>query len=377
MLKETATDRVGQLLTGVVDHSFAKGDHLGRSGCREVAVHGIVLAGVHAWGDCPLENAVCRPLLPVASRPLITHALTWIRKSGINGATVCGNSDTGALRQRLGNGKSLGIALEYFEDVMPRGPAGCVRDAAATSTADLFVVVDGTIVPRVDLEAVIAHHLRADAVVTLVAAEVDGCCEPLGIYVFARCVLDRISPTGYQDIKEALIPALYARGERVVTHVVRGPQAVRVTDAASYLGVNIWATEQVFRSDELPAEGRRNGDACVHPSAHVDPRARFVGPVLVGPNSMIGADALIVGPCTIGAGTRVGAEAVVSRSAVWDRCTVGDGAIVDHCVLADGARLEPGMIVRETVCLPQQRLGETWLARIAARILPRATQVSL
>ena len=50
---------------------------------------GIVLAGVHAWGDCVLERAVCRPLLPVADRPLVAHALDWVRSAGVAEATVC------------------------------------------------------------------------------------------------------------------------------------------------------------------------------------------------------------------------------------------------------------------------------------------------
>jgi hypothetical protein len=34
-------------------------------------VEGIVLAGVHQWGDCPLEQAVPRPLVPIGHSPLI------------------------------------------------------------------------------------------------------------------------------------------------------------------------------------------------------------------------------------------------------------------------------------------------------------------
>ena len=34
-------------------------------------VLGIVLAGVHAWGDCPLEQVVCPPLLPIMSETSI------------------------------------------------------------------------------------------------------------------------------------------------------------------------------------------------------------------------------------------------------------------------------------------------------------------
>ena len=46
---------------------------------------GIILAGMHSWGDAALESTVCRPLLPVACRPLIWHVARWLRRGGLDG----------------------------------------------------------------------------------------------------------------------------------------------------------------------------------------------------------------------------------------------------------------------------------------------------
>jgi NDP-sugar pyrophosphorylase family protein len=304
--------------------------------------------------------------MPVANQPLITHVLTWIRSAGVYEATICGNSDTAAMSNRLGKGAEVGVRLAYFEDVMPRGPAGCVRDAAIETDADLLVVVDGTTIPRVDLDAVIDCHTRTQAAVTLVVAETNTGHEPLGIYVFSRSVLAEVGAVGYQDIKETLIPTLYQRGRRVVPFVVRGAQSVRVTDAASYLGVNMWTTEWMFRENRLPV-GQQVGDAWVDTAAYIDPSARFVGPVIVGANAWIGQDTLVVGPSTIGDGSRIEAGTVVSRSAVWERCVIGEGTHVDQCVLTDGARLGSGLVVRETVYLRRRWTGWTRYLRIKWR----------
>jgi mannose-1-phosphate guanylyltransferase len=354
MLEEAAAFKAGPPSSR--EAACGPGGEVAARGAKQnpVTIRGIVLAGVHSWGDCVLERAVCRPLLPVATKPLITHALTWLRDSGIPQATICGNSDTHVLRGRLGDGKPLNLNIDYFEDVMPRGPAGCVRDAAIDTDADAVVVVDGTLVPRIDLPRIVAEHVCTDAAVTMVVAKAaGGAHEPIGIYIFARRVLAGIPDKGYQDIKESLIPKLYERGERVATHVVEKTQAARVTDASSYLSVNMWATEHNFAGGALPADRPGSDEACIDGSAHVDPTARFVGPVIVGPNAVIGPGALVVGPSTIGAGSRIGADAVVSRSAIWERCHVGPGAIVDQCVLVDGARAEAEYVVRETVCFPR------------------------
>jgi NDP-sugar pyrophosphorylase family protein len=332
----------------------ANRDALAMSNAHDV--QGIVLAGVHSWGDCVLERAVCRPLLPVADAPLVGHVLGWLLDSGIPNATICANSDTSALKRRLGGAYREQLSLSYFEDVMPRGPAGCMRDAAQHCTADRIVVVDGTLVPRIDLNAILEHHDKTHAAVTLVVTESDAGRghEPLGVYVFSRAVLEGVPATGYQDIKESLIPSLYRSGARISTYVARGVQCPRVTDAASYLGVNMWATERTLRDRVVPKDFKRVGDALVHESAKVDASARFVGPVIVGPNAIIEREAVIVGPATIGAASRIDRGAMVSRSAVWDRCHVGEEAIVDQCVLSDGTAVAAGLVMRETVCVASQ-----------------------
>ena len=70
----------------------------------------------------------------------------------------------------MGPGEGLGVRLDYYEDVMPRGPAGCLRDAALRSDADIFVVVDGTVVTQVDLEAVLQAHAGMEADLTVVVS---------------------------------------------------------------------------------------------------------------------------------------------------------------------------------------------------------------
>src|SRR5262245_44958382 len=95
-----------------------------------VEFEGVVLAGVHAWSDSAFELAEARPLVPLAGRPLICHALEWLRDHGARRATICANSESPAVRRRLGDGSRVGIELDYYEDWLPRGTAGCIHDAA-------------------------------------------------------------------------------------------------------------------------------------------------------------------------------------------------------------------------------------------------------
>ena len=114
------------------------------------------------------------------------------------------NGDTAAIRGRLGGGESLGLTLHYFEDRMPRGPAGCMRDAAVDSTAETFLVVEGTMLPQANIAELLGSHQDSGTALTVAAVNAGpprkGCepasdrLEPAGIYVFSRAALATCRP---------------------------------------------------------------------------------------------------------------------------------------------------------------------------------------
>jgi NDP-sugar pyrophosphorylase family protein len=331
----------------------------GTEGSARKNVEAIILAGSHAWGGCVLERVSCWPLVPVAGRPLVTHALSWFRRSGVMGANICANSDTSCVCRLLGDGSALNIELNYFEDVMPRGPAGCAADVIRSSQAELFVVTDGSIIPQIDLAELIRAHEASDAALTVVASPLGGNgledgLEPVGAYVFSRQILDYVSRVGYQDIKEVLIPKLRAAGASVATYLVEAQNLPQIRCAASYLTVNKWMTERVVKDQHLPEVYRSVDESRVHESVQLDESARLIGPVLIEPDCHIGPDALIVGPTSIGRGTKIDRGAVISRSSLWSHCRIGAEAILDDCVFAHRAEARPGVVLRNTVCVPME-----------------------
>ncbi len=319
------------------------------TGAHAQSVCGIVLAGSYHWGDTAFERMFRGPLLPVAQVPVICYPLGWLRDGGVTEARICANSMTAPVQQHLGSGDRLGVALEYYEDHSPRGPAGCARDAAAMSNADTFVVVEGSMIPTVDLSALLDAHRASGASATLVvevdrrrrAIEGADLRLPGGIYVLNRDVLETVATNGYQDIKEGLLERLYKTGNRVMTYELSG-LSPRVLDYPTYTSVNRWLTAKAVENQTYLANYVRVGDALIHPSAEVDPSARLVGPVIVGPHASIGEDAMVVGASTIGRGSVVAAGALVSRSIVWSNCWVGAAAVVDDTLLADHCIVEAG-----------------------------------
>ena len=313
------------------------------------SVCGIVLAGSHHWGDTAFERMFRGPLLPVAQVPVICYPLGWLRDGGVSEARICANSMTAPVHQYLGTGDRLGLSLEYYEDHSPRGPAGCARDAADMSNAETFVVVEGSMIPTVDLASLLEAHRESGASATIVvevdrrrrAIEGTELRLPGGIYVLSREVLNTVAKNGYQDIKEGLLERLYKTGNAVMTYELSGVSP-RVLDYPTYTSVNRWLTAKAVENQTYLANYVRVGDALIHPTAEVDSSARLVGPVIVGPHASVGEGAMVVGASTIGRGSVVAAGALVSRSIVWSNCWVGAKAVVDDTLLADHCIVEPG-----------------------------------
>jgi len=325
-------------------------------------IHGVVLAGVHAWCSGFLDEVICWPLVPIAGRPLISHVLYWLRGQGIRSVDLCANSDTTFLHRYLGNGKTMDLALEYYEDVMPRGPAGSVRDAAIESKANFFVVVHGTIVPKIKLSHLLRAHLESKAALTMAAMRPgplespnNAVLKPAGIYIFSRDALRHIPETGYQDIKETLVPLLHSQGLRVATHIVNHDAIHQVTDTSSYALVNRRLVETSFQPMRAAEGYLRVGEAQIHKSARIDSNAHLIGPVIVGPDCVIENEVLVIGPTTIGENCVVRHRSVISRSSIWSGCTIGPEAILDDCILTDNSVIDDGLVVREAVCASWQR----------------------
>lgn len=330
---------------------------------------GIILAGTHPWTNSAFDS-LPRTLLPVAHRPLIWYALSWLHREGIGEVAVCGNRETRVLQSRLGRHVPHGMRVSYHEDPMPRGAAGSARDAAVATEAQTFVVVEGTAIPNVDLSDLLLKHRTSGACVTVVIhaeARRNGnpaLHAPSGIYVFERRALDEVPTHGFCDIKEKLIPQLYAAGECIIPYEA-ATATPRVLDAATYMAANEWMVEHLVRNGEERDGYVRSANGLVHRDAFIAGDAAIVGPVLVGPGARVLSGAVVVGPTSIGREATIECGAMVSRSAVWRRSFIGEYATADRCIVADDAVIEAGARAFQGVVIADRRFDSAtdWVAQ--------------
>lgn len=306
---------------------------------------GVVPAGAHAQFELSLDDLRPRTLLPVLDVPLVGHTLNRFREAGLTQVTICANSSSPRVRRELGDGSKHGVELYYFDDHTPRGPGGCVRDAVLETGAQRAVVIDGSVLATFDLRGMIAAHEKSCAAATVAAYRQPGGragtpagLVPAGIYIFERSAIEQIHATGYQDIKEVLLPKLSAASDCVRPYVVDTP-CPRIGDLGSYLSASEWMLQRAIAGETVMRGYRRRDAALIHTTARVEPGADLHGPVLIGPGVVVEADATLVGPVIIGSRSVVAAGATVCRSIVWEDARIAGGAFVDACVVTHVVRV--------------------------------------
>jgi glucose-1-phosphate thymidylyltransferase len=324
---------------------------------------GVIVASPDATvSRLPLDSGLAAPLVPVANRPILFHALEAMREAGIAEVAIVGSGPTADdIRVAVGDGARWGLSLTHLVVDGADGPAAPLQAAHAFVEEGPFILQrgDGLLGDALSSFAPLLEEERPD-VVLLVHRQlarrrraelesrrllraagvhvVPGMTGVAGVYLFGAGALDgarRALGTGADGMGLAdVVEHVSHNGGRVHVRPVRDWR--RYTgDVQDLLEMNRIVLDELEREVDETEEGgnRIHGRVVIHPSAHVESSV-IRGPVIIGEGARV-VDAYI-GPYTaIGEGVRVeGAE--IEHSIIFD------GASILHI----GGRLEASVVGR-------------------------------
>ncbi len=119
----------------------------------------------------PLTDETPKPLLPVASRPLIHYVLLLLKKYGITDVFINVHYLGHKIIQEIGNGSRFGMNVTYSEEPEILGTGGGIKKIATALARETFLVINADILIDLNLDKVIEFHHRKKGAATLVLRE--------------------------------------------------------------------------------------------------------------------------------------------------------------------------------------------------------------
>lgn len=201
-----------------------------------------ILAGGKGTRLRPLTDAIPKPMLTVAGRPILERTILHLVGNGFRRIFLSVNYLAEVIEEYFGDGSQFGCRIEYVHETAPLGTGGPLRLLPEPVTHPILVM-NGDLVTQFDVDRMLAFHDRGNFSATMGlrpyqsevpfgVADVEGnrlvgmrekpsirMLVNAGIYVVTPQVLDLITPNEEFPITELFNRAL-ANGLPVGAHLI-------------------------------------------------------------------------------------------------------------------------------------------------------------
>ncbi len=212
----------------------------------------VVMAGGEGSRLRPLTLVRPKPMLPVVNRPVLGHILHLLKQHDITDVILTVQYLAAQIQDYYGDGRALGMNIEYVVEESPLGTAGSVRNAYDRLCKDEpILVISGDALTDFDLTLLLAEHRRRGAALTMALTRVPNPLEygvinidddnrvqqflekpswgavtsdtvNTGIYALEPEVLKRIPPHTRLDWSQDIFPGMLSSGAPLYGHVAEG-----------------------------------------------------------------------------------------------------------------------------------------------------------
>jgi len=309
----------------------------------------IILVGARDFGRCPLASRLSTALWPIVGRPALERVLSHLAEGGIRQAVVCSNGESSVLAESICADSRL--ELNFFDESLPAGTAGCVRDAASDSSEALLLIFPANIACPPEIDMLIDEHRRgrSDLTVMLNPHRQDCTLTPQasGIYICNSDILQHIPRVGYSDIKEGLIPEML-RARKTIHAAVLPTDAGNFRDRREYLQAVANYIENVPQlHPDLKAAGQADSQGVwVAANARVDSQARIYGPTVIMDGVTVSSGAVVLGPTVLESNSAIAENSVVTNCVLWGGANVGADCRIERSIIDRDLAVRGRSIIR-------------------------------
>lgn len=356
----------------------------------------VIMAGGKGTRLRPLTCHLPKPMVPLLDKPCMEYIIELLKRHGITEIAVTVQYLPQTIQNYFGDGRDLGIHLHYFEEMVPLGTAGSVKNAESFLD-ETFLVISGDALTDFDLQKAIEFHKEKEAIGTLVLTKVD---VPLdygvvmtqedgriirflekpnwsevfsdtvntGIYVMEPEILQFFEQGQTFDFSKDLFPLVMANQLPLYGYIAEGYWS----DIGNLQQYKQTQFDMLEGRVDLQIKGEQKVPGIwVEEGVDIHPEAEVIAPAFIGTGSRVEAEAKVQPFSVLGCFTRVAKGVVIEKSVVWDRNFIEQGAYLSGTLLCDsiqvgaGAQLLEGSVVGE-----KSRIGEMAVIKPKVKIWP-------
>jgi dTDP-glucose pyrophosphorylase len=119
----------------------------------------------------PLTDSCPKPLLKVGDKPILETVLLRFIKSGFHDFYISTHYLPEMIQEYFGDGSKWGVSINYIHEARPLGTGGALGLLPKALPALPVVMMNGDVLTKVDLEALLAFHNKNNANATMCVRE--------------------------------------------------------------------------------------------------------------------------------------------------------------------------------------------------------------
>ncbi len=129
----------------------------------------LIIAGGRSERLRPLTNNIPKPMVKIASYPILEHQIKWLKKHGIYNVIFLTGYRSDVIVDHFREGRAYGINALYSVEETPLGRGGAIKKGMDLLPEDVkdFIVINGDNITTQDLVPMVQEHINTKAVATL------------------------------------------------------------------------------------------------------------------------------------------------------------------------------------------------------------------
>lgn len=136
----------------------------------------VIMAGGEGQRLRPFTNTIPKPLLPIGRKPVAQVIVERLRASGFTHVTMALGYGADLVRAYFRDGSQFGLSIDYFEEPVKMGTAGCLSMIKGLNRQQAILVTNGDVLTELDYRAFLDAHIHNAVPMTVATVHRESVC---------------------------------------------------------------------------------------------------------------------------------------------------------------------------------------------------------